>query len=429
MGSKGSTRVEAVDPWEVGRADATFNRIDAYTPFGSLTYGGPNRNVANLQLNPYLAGTENRRMLSDRMLMDMALGRQQSMQQGGLPALTGGINPGAMREYFGLPTTLQSGADQYPMNMSVPDVTGQAAGIQPNQKGGQQGGGMKGSTRAASQGLQQAATPGGGVYGQGGKGGAPQMMEAAGKPSQGIGDIGQPPQQGGPIFGGTVGGLFDPSTFGQIGSLDQLQDFDLDRGRVEQSMFDRSASLLNPQFDQAEQRMVSDLRARGIPRDSEAFEREMSNFRRDKGETFQRLADQSVLAGGGEQSRLFGLSSALGDRAMGAQSQLFNMADQLSQRDIQAQLQNANIASMNRATQFNELASLLGLQQVASPGLNNFFAPGNVDMTGAYALNQQARQGNADRSAQMKGGALGGLMDIGGAAMGGGMVPKVGGGK
>lgn len=405
MGSKGSTQVQPVDPWEVGRADATFNRINTYTPFGSLEYSGPNRNVANLRLNPYLADNENRRIFSDRMLLDSALSRQAAMANGGLPSLTTGINPGALQEYFGLPSQLQQGFDTQANPPMVPDAIGAATG------------------------------PVGG--------GAQPMAKGGSKPSQGVGDIGgttqtpqqkggQPPMQEsqqGPLFGGTVGSMFDPSTFGQIGSLDQLEPFNLDRGRVEQNYYDRASSLLNPQFDQAEQRMVSDLRARGIPRDSEAFQREMDNFRRSKGETFGRLANDAVLQGGGEQSRLFGLSSALGDRAQNAQSQLFNMADQLSQRDIQAQLQNANIASMNRATQFNELASLLGLQQVASPGLNNFFAPGNVDMTGNYALQQQGLQGNANRNAAMKGGALGGLTDLGSAAIGAGGVPKVGGGK
>ena len=480
MSKKGGTKVEAVDPWEVGRADATFNRIDSYTPFGNLTYSGPNRNQANLQLNPYLAGNEERRMLSDRMLLDTALGRQVDMNQGGLPSLTTGINPGAMQEFFGLPSSLQSGFDQAPTPPTPPNVIrgsdtqggkgGQLPGPPPGgpTTPGQKGGGGYGGYANPS---QPQTMGGGGMWGglrqagqqQRAKGGSqPQMQES--KVGRGVGDIGGGfggalpnggmPQntQSNPLFGGTVGGQLnplsqtekvqdiynriDPNTFGQIGSLDQLQDFDMDRNRVEQSFFDRSASLLNPQYDQAEQRMVSDLRARGIPRDSEAFEREMSNFRRDKGETYSRLADQAVLSGGGEQSRLFGISSALGDRPMNAtnqlfgmagalggmegqaQQQLFGMADQLSQRDIQAQLQNANISSMNRATQFNELASLLGLQQVASPGLNNFFAPGNVDMTGAYGLNQQAQMANARNSASQKGGMLGGLGALGGAAIG-----------
>jgi hypothetical protein len=457
MSKKGGTTVEGVDPWEVGRADATFNRIDQYTPFGSLTYSGPNRNQADLQLNPFLAGNENRRMLSDRMLLDTALGRQQSMNQGGLPSLTSGINPGALNEFFGLPSQLQTGFDQAPTPPPVGDYIGQSSG-----PSGGKGGAQGPMPLQGDPGYWNDSRTPRSVLDQGAKGGqqptAPQTMGSAQqqfapmvqqqKTSQGVGDIGQPqmsdpltaqsapPGQNpapNPIFGGTVGGIIDPNSFGQIQSLDQLQDFELDRGRVEQNFYDRSASLLDPQYDQAEQRMVSDLRARGIPRDSEAFEREMSNFRRDKGETFSRLANQSVLSGGGEQSRQFGLASALGDRSMAAQQGLFGMADQLSQRDIQAQLQNANIAQANRATQFNELASLLGLQQVASPGLNNFFAPGNADVTSGFAMNQQAQMANARNAASQKGGMLGGLGQLGGAAIGaggfGGLFNQFGGGN
>ena len=94
------------------------------------------------------------------------------------------------------------------------------------------------------------------------------------------------------------------------------------------------------------------------------------------------------------------------------------MTDQLSKRDLQARLQNANISSMNRATQFNELASLLGLRQVASPGLNNFFQPGNVDMIGAYGMNQQGQMANARNATNLKGGMMDGLMGLGSAGIG-----------
>jgi hypothetical protein len=60
------------------------------------------------------------------------------------------------------------------------------------------------------------------------------------------------------------------------------------------------------------------------------------------------------------------------------------------------------------------------LQQVSSPGLNNFFAPGNVDMMGAYGMNQQARMANAQNNASQKGGMMGGLGQLGGAALGAG---------
>jgi hypothetical protein len=69
-------------------------------------------------------------------------------------------------------------------------------------------------------------------------------------------------------------------------------------------------------------------------------------------------------------------------------------------------MQNANIQQANRATQFNELAALLGLNQVAQPGLQNFFAPGNADVVSGFAMQQQTANQNAQRSADMKGGMM-----------------------
>ena len=45
-----------------------------------------------------------------------------------------------------------------------------------------------------------------------------------------------------------------------------------------------------------------------------------------------------------------------------------------------------------RGGQFNELASLLGLQQTQIPSLNNFFAPAQAGVSDAFALNQSSQQ-------------------------------------
>ena len=189
------------------------------------------------------------------------------------------------------------------------------------------------------------------------------------------------------IFGGSIGNLFNQG-FG----LDQEG---INRGRTEQALFDRSASLMDPQFDRAEERLIQDLANRGIPRDSEAGRRELTDFRNQKSEAFTRLSQDAIAGGGQEVTRQ---QQALG--------QLFGMGQNLAQQDIFTQLQNANIQQANRATQFNELAALLGLNQVAQPGLQNFFTPGQADVTGGFALNQQANMANAQNSANMKGGLL-----------------------
>ena len=438
MGSKGSTKVQAPDPIAVAQADARFNRIDQYTPLGSLQFMGPDRNQAVQTLNPALQYTQNQDFLSDIMLNNMALGRQTEMKGGSLPSLTQGLDPTAQQEFFGLPNNLQQGSDAPSAPPPVPDFVGQfQQGIPAptgTPTGGPRGGGRRGAgpNPGVSQGINPnigprdmsfsqtgfpggAATPPAQPPQQGAKGGLPQgAQNFQPAPQQ---TTGAPQSASNSLFGGTVGSLFDPNEIGTPGDISQLQDFDLDRGRVEQSYYDRTSSLLNPQFDQSEERLLQNLANRGIPRDSEAAEREIANFQRNKGETYGRLANDAVLAGGGEQSRLFGISSQLGQQRDQGQGQLFGMGQQLAQQDIQTQLQNANIQQANRATQFNELASLLGLNQVAQHGLQNFFAPANADVTGGFALNQQAQATNANNAARMKGGMLVAAAGLGSAAI------------
>ena len=114
---KGSTRVEAPNPIEVAQADARFNRIDQFTPFGNLTFSGPDRNRANLQLNPAVQDLENRRLLSDRLLLDTALSRQSDIKGGSLPSLVPSL------QLSDTPTPFPTDA---PANVpNVPDSIGQ----------------------------------------------------------------------------------------------------------------------------------------------------------------------------------------------------------------------------------------------------------------------------------------------------------------
>ena len=51
MGKKGSTKVEAPDPFEIASADASFNRIDQFTPTGNLPF--TDRPVCPPGANPF----------------------------------------------------------------------------------------------------------------------------------------------------------------------------------------------------------------------------------------------------------------------------------------------------------------------------------------------------------------------------------------
>ena len=268
MGGKGSTTVQAPDPYEIARADAEFNRIDQFTPFGSLEFSGPNRNRADLEFNPQIQQLFESQQLSDQQLLDLALGRQEGFE-GGLPDLVSGL-------------------------------------------------------------------------------------EAS------------------------------------------LQDFD--RDEVEQAFFSRGSNLLNTQFDRQEDLLRQSLANRGLTGAGttelgEAAGTELGLFNQGRNDAFENLTLQSILAGGEEQRQAF--QAALGE-----------------------ELTNANLIQGNRATQFNELASLLGLQQVQQPGLQNFFTPGQADVTGGFALQNQANISNAQNATSQRNALFGGLLGLGKAAIG-----------
>ena len=71
-----------------------------------------------------------------------------------------------------------------------------------------------------------------------------------------------------------------------------------------------------------------------------------------------------------------------------------------------------------RGNQFNELASLLGLQQTQIPQLQNFFAPSQVGVGDAFALNQAAQQNSFNARSQAASQAKGEFGDLLGAGLG-----------
>ncbi len=158
-------------------------------------------------------------------------------------------------------------------------------------------------------------------------------------------------------------------------------------GEVKDAFFDQGSALLNRSFDRDEDRLRNSLANRGLTGAGtlelgEAASTEFGVFGERKNQAFSDLALESV------------------------------------QRGIGTELTDANIRQSNRATQFNELASLLGLQQVSQPGLNNFFTPGRTDTAAGFALNQQGQIANAEAGSGITSGILSGLFGLGAAQIG-----------
>lgn len=77
MGKKSQpTPPAAPDPNQIAQTDVLYNRINQTTPFGSLTYSGPERNQATLTLSPELQNLFNLQNQSNSNLLNSAIQAQ-----------------------------------------------------------------------------------------------------------------------------------------------------------------------------------------------------------------------------------------------------------------------------------------------------------------------------------------------------------------
>lgn len=163
-------------------------------------------------------------------------------------------------------------------------------------------------------------------------------------------------------FSPELKGLYDK----QINLLNTpvSRDFSGDSNKLEASTFERQKGLLDPMYNNRENDMRSMLANKGIMEGSDAWNRDFADFGRDRKEAYNTAALDSIGAGRSEQGRLFGQELA------------------------------------GRQSTFNELAALLGGQQVGSPAQLDVTGPFNSayqgQLTGVNARNANATKRNSD---------------------------------
>lgn len=142
------------------------------------------------------------------------------------------------------------------------------------------------------------------------------------------------------------------------------------RSAVEKAYFDRALGLLNPEFDRRERALQQRLANQGLPQAGGAYDREYGRFESGVNQSLNQLANEAVLAGGTEESRML-----------------------------------------------NQILALMGQSgQVQSPEI---FQPGPIDVLSPYAMNNQAKAANQQFAGQIIGGLLGAGGAAGGAYLGG----------
>jgi len=194
-----------------------------------------------------------------------------------------------------------------------------------------------------------------------------------------------------------------------------------DLNTVRDSVYRQETQYLDPQFQQRESDLKSQLANQGIMPGSEAYDREMNNFNLAKQKAYGDARDSAIQAGGQEQSRLFGLGLNANQAGMNNAIAGFNTGMQGRQEGV------AEATALHNAP-LNDLSVLRGGPQVtlpSFPGQIGTSIPG-VDYMNAANLgyNSNLAQQNANNAKSTN--FTNGLFGLGSAALQGGLFNNLG---
>lgn len=186
----------------------------------------------------------------------------------------------------------------------------------------------------------------------------------------------------------------DTSNLPQRGEL-STNDYSEDRRRVEEALLSR----LNPQLERDRQAADTRLVQAGIRPGSDAWHKSMQD--KDQAANDARL--QAIIAGGQEQSRLFGMDLS------GAQFR--NQSRDQALRELLTE----------RNQPINEITALLSSGQVSQPNFVSTPQTGieGTDIAGLTQQNFNNQMGVYNQQMARNNAMMGGLFGLGGAALGG----------
>jgi hypothetical protein len=187
--------------------------------------------------------------------------------------------------------------------------------------------------------------------------------------------------------------------------LPALQGFDpaaFDRGKYEDAAYQQATRRLDPQWQQYEASTDAKLAAQGLGANSDASRNLRQDLIRDRNDAYGQARADSLFQGGDEQSRAF---------SQGLAGSTFNN---------QARTQGLQERAYQQNQPLQQLQALLGTGQVGMPtGVQyNPTGVGQTDVLGANALSLNQQNQNYQSRNQQQQALMGGLFQLGGAAIG-----------
>jgi hypothetical protein len=170
------------------------------------------------------------------------------------------------------------------------------------------------------------------------------------------------------------------------------------RQRAENAIYQSATSRLDPQWDQRQQTMETDLANRGITGNSEAYTRAMADFNRQRTDAYEQANMGAITGAGAEAQRDYGMDLGLRQQQVGEIGQQGQFANAAQAQEFGQGLQagQANNAALGQGFQFGQSArdQQLAAQQALFQQQQG---------AGQYGLGQQAQAFGQQQAAQQLG--------------------------
>ena len=184
-----------------------------------------------------------------------------------------------------------------------------------------------------------------------------------------------------------------------------------DQAALEQTFANRALQLLQPELERVEERQAQDLANAGIPEGSEFFTDVQDRYGRQRSELLSGLAFDAIRQADARQADVFGRDIAR--RGL----QRADVTDRLGYQNMLRQSGLGERQLLRQQAQ-NELVGLLTGQMLQTPQIANFVPPGQIDVMGPYAMQQQSALNRAQIASQDRAATLNALGSLAGSAAG-----------
>lgn len=415
---------QTVSNIETANANAALNRVNQYTPWGSLTYtrtpGAATFDQAGYDAamkayrDQLAQGGQGAYFANDSGESGLAKIFAQAAQ----PNQQGSIAPPDRSKFY-----TQTGPDQW----------SSAITLSPDQQK------LLDASNKQSLGLADLAQNQMGTVSNALK----NPLDFSGAPAQ-VNNV-----QGGPLrTSASYGKIQDDINMAGVPSLiggDKLAD-DLNTQR--DALYNQQAAYLDPQWQQRQHDIENQLTQQGVMQNSDAWNRAMDDLGRQRTFDYNQARQSAITGAGSEQSRLFGLGLAANQNAFGqalnqgqfhnaaqqqgfgqdyanaqlanaAQEQLFNQGLMNANLQNSGRQQNINELMLQRQNPLNELNAFRTGSQVTSPQFGG--VPGanvaNTDVMSPINNAFNAQMGAYNSQVAQNNAMTGGLFQLGAAAL------------